>query len=597
MSAPARPRATASAIAFTATFAALVLVMSLFTPADADAFWSASTTANSAGAASTTTVDPGATPTVSVRNRNSVVLSWAATELSNGMPATGYTVSRFDSASAQQQVLAGCSGVITALTCTETAVPDGEWTYTVTPRFQNWLGSASAASTSVRTDATAPVNAITLTAASANVSKTGDVIFYRGSDAGRFQLSNALTDANGSGPASSSTGVLGGTTAGWSHTPSSVSTPTGGPFVSNVISWSAGTTSAPMLGVAGLDAYGNTAPTTLLMRLDNTAPTGGAIDYPNGGTNASTVTVSLGAIADSGSGVNGSIRSLRRQTAPLTGTTCGTFSGFSDIVANPAISGSAVVVPLVAGQCSRYQYTFADAVGNSTTVTSSNTVKAKSYRSSVTATSGLVNYFRLGETGSITTDSVGGRNGTQVGTTPAPGAIAGDSNPSSFYDGVDDYNSVTRTIGGSFTIEFWFRSSQSFGPSNGQWYNGAGLVDAEVAGVANDFGVALVAGRVVAGTGNSDRSIGSSRTYNDDQWHHVVVTRTQGTSITLYVDGVSQGSAATSNIVLASSTTLNFGRLQTGINHYRGYLDEVSLYNRALTATEVAAHFQAGSAG
>lgn len=590
-----RIRRAAGILGLTGALGALGVALAVVAPSSADAFWTSTTNTSSSGAASTTTVEQGATPTATVQNQNSVVVAWAATGMTNGVAATGYTVTRFDSSNAAQTVLAGCSGVITALTCTETGVPDGAWTYRVTPQYRNWRGEPSEASSTALTDTVAPINAITLTEAN-GASKSGDVVFYRGAAAGSFRLSNAVTDPNGSGQASSSTGMLTGTTTGWSHTPSSVASPAGGPYVSNVISWTANTTTAPTLGVAGIDAAGNTAPTTLTMRLDNTMPTGGAISYANGGTNASSVNISLAAISDAGSGVVGGDRVLQRATATLTGTSCGTFSGFSTIASDIPSSASVRSVPLTAGQCSQYRYVFTDAVGNTRTTTSSSIVKAKSYSSAVTSTSGLVSYFRLGETDWRTTDSVGSSSGSQSGTTTGAGAIVGDPGVSKYYDGVDDVNTVPRMISGNFTIEFWFRSTQNFGTSGGQWYQGAGLVDAEVSGAANDFGVSLVAGRVVAGTGNPDRSVSSSAAYNDGQWHHVVMTRAQGGVVTLYVDGASQGTIATNNNALTSAASLTFGRLQTGINYYQGHLDEVSLYNRVLSASEVTAHYQSGTA-
>ncbi|WP_144876075.1 LamG domain-containing protein [Microbacterium sp. 1.5R] len=590
-----RWRAAASILTFVGSLCALALTMSLLAPLGASAFWTATTAPGGAGAAGTTTLGAGNTPAVTTQNRNSVVVSWESTNMSNGLAATGYTVSRVDSANVQQTVLTGCSGVVTALTCTETGVPDGLWKYTITPRYQNWTGTPSSASAAVRTDTTAPVNDISLVS-STNASKTGNVVYYRGTVAGSFRLSNALTDAGGSGPASSNTGGLVGTSTGWSHTPSSVATPAGGPFVSNVFTWTANTTAEPTLGVAGIDAYGNTAPITLTMRLDTTAPEGGAISYQGGGTNAQVVDITLAAITDAGSGTANGTRILERRTAPLSGTTCGTFSNWATLVGGLPAQSTSARVALTANQCSQYRNTFTDSVGNSATVTSPNIVKAKSYRTTITSTQGLVNYYRLGDTGTTTVDSFGSGTGTQVGTTTGPGAIAGDSSLAKSYDGTRDYNAVSRTIGASFTIEFWFKSSQNFGPSGGQWYQGAGLVDGEVSGVANDFGVSLVAGRVVAGTGNPDRSISSTAAYNDDQWHHVVLTREQNNVITLYVDGVSQGTIATNAEALTAPTSLNFGRLQTGINYYRGFLDEVSLYNRVLTPAEVTAHFGAGNA-
>lgn len=591
-----RLRRAAGILGLTASLGALAVTIAVVSPSSADAFWTSTTSATSSGAASTATLERGATPSATVENRNSITVTWTATGMGNGVNATGYTVSRFDSSNTAQTVLAGCSGIVTALTCTETAVPDGVWTYRITPHYREWRGDASDASPAVRVDTVAPVNAITLTETTGGASKTGDTIFYRGAIAGSIRLSNAVSDPGGSGPASSSTGMLTGDTAGWNHTPSSVASPANGPYVSNVISWAAGTTTAPTLGVAGIDVAGNTAPTTLTMQRDDTAPTGGAISYPNGGTNASTVSVSVAAITDTGSGVAGGNRLLQRRTATLSGTTCGTFTGYTTIASDISSSASVRSVPLTAGQCSQYQYVFSDAVGNTRTSSSTSVVKAKSYASAVTSTPGLVSYFRLGETGWQTTDSVGSSSGSQSGMTTGAGAIAGDPGLSKYYDGVDDVNTVPRMISGNFTIEFWFRSTQSFGTSGGQWYQGAGLVDAEVSGTANDFGVSLVAGRVVAGTGNPDRSVSSSAAYNDGQWHHVVMTRAQGGVITLYVDGTSQGTIATNDNALTSAASLTFGRLQTGINYYQGYLDEVSLYNRVLTASEVTAHHQSGTA-
>ena len=105
-------------------------------------------------------------------------------------------------------------------------------------------------------------------------------MYYRGTAAGSLRLSNAVVDL-GSGPASSATAALGGTSTGWTHTPSTVSTPAGGPFVSNLFSWGAGTTSAPTEVVTGRDVSGNTAQTSLSFVNDSTNPDG-SITYPNG---------------------------------------------------------------------------------------------------------------------------------------------------------------------------------------------------------------------------------------------------------------------------------------------------------------------------
>src|SRR5262249_22801281 len=100
------------------------------------------------------------------------------------------------------------------------------------------LGS-SAASNAAKVDTAGPTSSLTLSSVTGNASKVGNTVFYRGSAGGSFKLTNAVSDAE-SAPASSATAALGGTTTGWSHTPSTVSSPAGGPYDSNTFSWSAG---------------------------------------------------------------------------------------------------------------------------------------------------------------------------------------------------------------------------------------------------------------------------------------------------------------------------------------------------------------------
>jgi hypothetical protein len=173
-------------------------------------------------------------------------------------------------------------------------------------------------------------------------------------------------------------------------------------------------------------------------------------------------------------------------------------------------------------------------------------------------------------------------------------AIAGDSNTAVRFDGVNDHMRVARQIGDDFSIEFWFKSTQGLG-LNSQWWGNAGLVDAEVAGAAADFGISLRSdGRVVAGTGAPDVSIVSTNgAYNNGVWHHVVFTRTRATgAMGLYVDGSSAGTATgTANTTLNASTSINLGRISVGNNYFAGTLDEVAAYNTVLSQATVSDHY------
>jgi hypothetical protein len=90
------------------------------------------------------TMPGGSAPTVSVIG-HTVTVSWTAGTVL-GQSVTGYTVKRYSGAGIAQAVGAGCSGTHITLTCTESSVPSGTWTYTVTPSLDSWVGAESPAS-------------------------------------------------------------------------------------------------------------------------------------------------------------------------------------------------------------------------------------------------------------------------------------------------------------------------------------------------------------------------------------------------------------------------------------------------------------------
>ncbi|HUG85298.1 MAG TPA: LamG domain-containing protein, partial [Euzebya sp.] len=195
-------------------------------------------------------------------------------------------------------------------------------------------------------------------------------------------------------------------------------------------------------------------------------------------------------------------------------------------------------------------------------------------------------------------DSQGTNHGTYSGPTlGVAGALSSDPDTAVQFDGSNDYATVARQIADDFSIEFWFKSTQGIGTDPG-WTQGAGLVDANVSGTNNDFGVSLRAdGRVVAGVGGGggDTSVVSSSSgHNDGDWHHVVFTRTRSTgAFILYVDGVDVGTATNNTAALTASPTLVFGRAAAGGNFYAGSLDEIAIYDTVMAPATVAAHYSA----
>lgn len=565
------------------------------------AYWSPRSSTGSNGASAATTIAQGATPTVSVTGGSTVTLSWAARTLASGQSVSGYIITRYNASNVAQTMLSACTGTVAALSCIESSVPAGTWTYTVTPAFAtNWRGAESAKSASVVTETVAPTNSISVTGVTGGAARSGSTVYYRGVAAGVFALANALTDA-GSGPASSQTTALTGTTTGWTHTPSTVSAPAGGPYVSNTFTWTAGTTSSPVEAVTGKDVAGNSATTTLTFTNDSTPPTAGSISYANGPQGTASIQITFAAGTDSGSGI--SIGQLQRSYAPLSSGVCGSYNPWAVIGgANPtspytdsAVGGAA---------CYQYRYVVPDLVGNQDVATSSS-VATFTYSSSIGATSSLVNYYRLGDIGTtIELDSQAANNGTYFNgpTLGVAGAISGDSNTAVQFDGINDYSTAARQIATDFTIEFWFKSTQTdtFGTGCNQWWDGARLVDADQQFQNNDFGTSLCGGKLMAGVGGtSDVSFKSTASFNDGAWHHVVMTRTASTAVfRLYADGVLLGSATgTTTAALNVSAIISFGRAQEGNDYYTGTLDEVALYSSVLTSAQISGHYALGKLG
>ena len=83
---------------------------------------------------------------------------------------------------------------------------------------------------------------------------------------------------------------------------------------------------------------------------------------------------------------------------------------------------------------------------------------------------------------------------------------------------------------------------------------------------------------------------GSTNTYPVPQstWHHIVFT-IGGGFVKLYVNGVFNSSSVFTGVMPSSSSNLFFGKLPVGGYEYylNGFLDDIGIWNRVLTATEI----------
>jgi hypothetical protein len=97
--------------------------------------------------------------------------------------------------------------------------------------------------------------------------------------------------------------------------------------------------------------------------------------------------------------------------------------------------------------------------------------------------------------------------------------------------------------------------------------------------------------------GLSNWNLAGNKDINDGQWHHVAGIY-DGTNKYIYVDGVLDVSAPATGTIAQNSYPVCIGENAEAPGHlWNGLIDEASIYNRALTASEIQAIYNAGRAG
>jgi chitodextrinase len=203
-------------------------------------------------------------------------------------------------------------------------------------------------------------------------------------------------------------------------------------------------------------------------------------------------------------------------------------------------------------------------------------------------TSGLLGYWNFDEdTGTVAHDSSGnGYNGTVFGATWAPGKIGSALS----FNGTTNYV-VTGNIAfaNAFSISAWVNAAvtpqTAFGRIAETQYNEGLYLGVNASGTSYKFIVNGAAGA----TGTCGAAYGCAEGGTVTSGWHLVTATYSGTTAILYVD---QAQVATETFTAPAdlSLPLYIGRYYGGSgNGWNGVLDEVRLYNRALTSTEISA--------
>ncbi len=244
------------------------------------------------------------------------------------------------------------------------------------------------------------------------------------------------------------------------------------------------------------------------------------------------------------------------------------------------------------------------------TATTTVVVKVQSnYSNVVSSTPGLIDYWRMAETsGTAFADNVGGKTATALNgvTLGGAGALAGgnDSNPSASFDGTNDAASAALNLSATnkLTVEFWLKWSSyannddlafEFTP-NSTNTNGGFYIDPNSPELLGRFGVGI--GR------STSRNTAYFTRPSANAWHHYAFvfdsSATASQQVIPYVDGVAVSytklNSGTGAGNFANSTLYFMSRAASSL-FGKGSLDEVAIYNRALSSAEISAHFKAAT--
>jgi type II secretory pathway pseudopilin PulG len=196
---------------------------------------------------------------------------------------------------------------------------------------------------------------------------------------------------------------------------------------------------------------------------------------------------------------------------------------------------------------------------------------------------GLIGCWKLDETsGTTAVDSSGtGNDGNLVNMTPSGCWVSGQIGNALAFDGTDDFVQVanlSNQLGANYTISWWAEPNQIAVKENILLGTDSTSHDFEY--YQNNTNLC-----VRADAGSSD-DITVNNVFTVGQWVHICgVGDANGTGV--YVNGTLAGTTTVKKNT-TSNYNLNIGAYPSGANSFNGTIDDVRIFNRALSTAEIA---------
>jgi hypothetical protein len=180
-------------------------------------------------------------------------------------------------------------------------------------------------------------------------------------------------------------------------------------------------------------------------------------------------------------------------------------------------------------------------------------------------------------------DTAGVRNGTNTAsiTFTSTGVKSAGYGQMAVFNGSSNYGTLFTKPSGNFSSSCWFKTTTSgryiFGDVGGA-YNIAWTTY-----LSSTTQVTHVIDAPGGPTYNVSGTVASG-TLTDGNWHHLVITES-GSTITIYIDGVSAGSGSANN--RTGVNTIKLGSYDGSGSFWNGNIDQVRFFSKALSGAEV----------
>jgi hypothetical protein len=205
-------------------------------------------------------------------------------------------------------------------------------------------------------------------------------------------------------------------------------------------------------------------------------------------------------------------------------------------------------------------------------------------------TNGLIGYWPFN--GNANDESGNGNNGITDGATLTNDRFESTNSAYSF-NGIDNLISIVSsthpTGNASITYSVWFYCLNNIGDKS--------LLNVGENGIQNKRSAITIGAESTINYVTQNNDLNSNYNIPTNQWHNLIISKSVN-FISFYIDGLLINTGSLSSIQNLTNTKIVFGGNGTswGIpngEHYNGKLDDIGIWNRALTQDEIISLYQA----